>query len=187
MTESEVIRLLVKYCRERDLRFFAHVKTGSYYMNQQRILDGFAIAPQYAKTVTYGYEIKVSRSDFLRDKKWQEYLPVCSKFYFVCPVGIIKKEDLPDGIGLIYANSEHVEIIKNARKREIEEPALTEILKYLVFYRCLSEREKVNAAVKHMNRAERDFIKSEKELRDVKRNYQTLQHENFCLRRGIPV
>lgn len=187
MNESEVIRLLVKYCRERDLRFFAHVKTGSYYMNQQRILDGFAIAAQYAKTVTYGYEIKVSRSDFLRDKKWQEYLPVCSKFYFVCPEGIIKKADLPEGIGLLYATGQCIELVKGARKREVDESALTEILKYLVFYRCLSEREKVNSAVKLMNRATRDYNNSEKELRSLKRDYQELQRENFCLRHGRTV
>ena len=50
---------------------------------------------------TSGYEIKVSREDYLSDKKWQKYLPYCSWFYFIAPEGIIKKEELPEGIGLI--------------------------------------------------------------------------------------
>jgi len=50
---------------------------------------------------TRGYEIKVSREDFLQDKKWESYLKFCTWFYFVAPVGIIKPEELPDGIGLI--------------------------------------------------------------------------------------
>jgi hypothetical protein len=50
---------------------------------------------------TRGYEIKVSRSDFLADKKWREYLKYCRVFYFVAPAGIIKPSELPPEIGLI--------------------------------------------------------------------------------------
>lgn len=50
---------------------------------------------------TRGYEIKVSRADFLADKKWREYLKYCSKFYFVAPQGIIRPDELPPEIGLI--------------------------------------------------------------------------------------
>jgi len=48
-----------------------------------------------------GYEIKLSRTDFLNDKKWEKYLKYCTKFYFVAPKGIIKKEELPNKIGLV--------------------------------------------------------------------------------------
>ena len=50
---------------------------------------------------TKGYEIKVSRADFLQDKKWESYLKFCNWFYFVTPVGIIDPKELPDSIGLI--------------------------------------------------------------------------------------
>jgi len=29
-----------------------------------------------------GYEIKVSKSDFFNDIKWQEYLPMCNELFF---------------------------------------------------------------------------------------------------------
>ena len=54
------------------------------------------------------YEIKISRSDFLADKKktrrwWMEnYTEAGPKFfYYAAPVGLIKKEDIPKGLGLI--------------------------------------------------------------------------------------
>lgn len=48
-----------------------------------------------------GYEVKLTRADFLADKKWERYLPYCNYFSFVAPRGIIKKEELPEKIGLI--------------------------------------------------------------------------------------
>lgn len=56
-----------------------------------------------------GYEIKTSRSDFLGDKKWKEYLEYCGKFYFVCPAGMIKPEELDKEIGLIYIDKGHIQ------------------------------------------------------------------------------
>lgn len=50
---------------------------------------------------TRGYEIKITRADFLADKKWKQYLKFCNWFYFIAPEGVIKKEELPDNIGLI--------------------------------------------------------------------------------------
>ena len=50
---------------------------------------------------TKGYEIKVTRSDFLNDRKWQEYLKFCTWFSFIAPKGVIKKEELPENIGLV--------------------------------------------------------------------------------------
>jgi len=50
---------------------------------------------------TKGYEIKVSKEDFLQDHKWQTYLKFCTRFYFIAPTGIIKLEELPDEIGLM--------------------------------------------------------------------------------------
>jgi hypothetical protein len=50
---------------------------------------------------TKGYEIKISRADFLSDKKWQEYLKFCTWFSFVAPIGLIEKDELPEKIGLV--------------------------------------------------------------------------------------
>lgn len=67
------------------------------------------------------YEIKHSRADFLSDMKkpdkWKSYLEVSEKLYYVCPEGVIKKEDLPKECGLIYQLADKsFKTIKNAKK-----------------------------------------------------------------------
>lgn len=49
-----------------------------------------------------GFEIKVTRSDFLRDEKWYEYTQFCSSLSIVCPEGLIMKEEVPRPFGLLY-------------------------------------------------------------------------------------
>lgn len=66
------------------------------------IMDGYAVISDWMRDAFLCYEIKVSRPDFLSDKKYKKYLPLCDKFYFVCPWGVIKLEELPENAGLIY-------------------------------------------------------------------------------------
>jgi guanylate kinase len=70
------------------------------------------------------YEIKVDRQDFLHDKKWHSYKEFCNRMYFICPKDVIKKEEIPGGIGLIYAyGSGYLKVIKPAIHREQEAPS----------------------------------------------------------------
>ena len=61
-----------------------------------------------------GYEIKISRGDFLQDKKWETYLKFCTYFYFIAPAGIIKVEELPEKIGLIEIDVRQVDLAKES-------------------------------------------------------------------------
>lgn len=54
-----------------------------------------------SKRISRIIEIKMSRSDFLADKKWQKYLPYATHLYFLSPKGIIKPEELDPRVGLI--------------------------------------------------------------------------------------
>jgi len=53
-----------------------------------------------------GFEVKISRSDFLSDRKWPNYLPYVNYFYFATPPGLIKPEELPPEIGLLEIGAE---------------------------------------------------------------------------------
>jgi len=59
------------------------------------------------------YEIKVSRSDFLKDakKEWKHKNlrdgKRTTRFFYVCPDGLIKPDELPDGYGLIYVKERY--------------------------------------------------------------------------------
>lgn len=50
-----------------------------------------------------GVEIKVSVADFRGDRKWQEYLPFCDRFFFAVPEGF-PYELVPEDCGLIVAD-----------------------------------------------------------------------------------
>jgi DNA repair protein MmcB-like len=56
------------------------------------------------KCIPIVHEIKVSRSDFqsdVRTGKWEKYKPVCQGVYFVCPVGMVDKSEVPSEAGLM--------------------------------------------------------------------------------------
>lgn len=49
-----------------------------------------------------GFEIKVSREDFLQDKKWQLYSQFCSELSIVCPAEVIQPEEVKSPFGLLW-------------------------------------------------------------------------------------
>ena len=61
-------------------------------------------------------EVKTSRSDFLADKKKHFRVDPDAGMgdwrFFLCPEGIIREDDLPDGWGLLYFNGKKVKKIK---------------------------------------------------------------------------
>ena len=68
-------------------------------------LDAWVMKKAWLHPSVTGYEIKINRSDFINDKKWQYYLPYCNEFYFVCPKGIIVPEELEENVGLLIVAS----------------------------------------------------------------------------------
>lgn len=65
------------------------------------VFDAWAMAKSWSSPCCVGYEIKVARSDFLQDRKWQGYLPYCHEFAFVTPKGLIDRDELPAEVGLL--------------------------------------------------------------------------------------
>ena len=61
-------------------------------------------------------EIKSGRADFVADRKWQDYLDYCDRFYFAVAAGF-PLELLPPDEGLILADRFAGEIAREARLR----------------------------------------------------------------------
>ena len=107
VTSTDIKLALKEMHLARSSYFITECKNGStYFPPAQGLLkfDGLAITKSYTKPCIIGYEIKVSRGDFLQDGKWHLYLQYCNEFYFVVPHGLVKKDELPDNVGLIYYN-----------------------------------------------------------------------------------
>jgi hypothetical protein len=127
--------------KHREDGFFSQVKNGpSWTSNSLLILDAIAIKKSWTKPLITGYEIKVDRGDFVRDNKWVHYLQYCHKFYFVCPKDLIKPDELPPEVGLMYCNPETLALStkKVAQMRTIELP--TQMFYYLIMSKLESDR-----------------------------------------------
>jgi hypothetical protein len=104
---DQILHAISQLHMRRGDQFFAEVKNGPTQMvakGELLIIDGLAIAKSWTKPMFTGYEIKVSRSDFLRDAKWHLYAEYCHRLVLACPKGMIQANELPDFAGLVWYN-----------------------------------------------------------------------------------
>jgi hypothetical protein len=127
---SEAILDLLKV-RHSDDVFIPECKDGATWGRRDLLkLDAWVLCRSYSPLRTIGYEIKVSRSDFERDTKWEKYLELCHEFYFVCPAGLIRNHDLPGRVGLVWASKDR---LFTKRKAERVEPDLKKLFNLLIY------------------------------------------------------
>ena len=119
--EEEVLNLLS--IRHRGDVFIPQCRTGPSFEGVQ-IFDAWVVPSSWSTDKVFGYEVKVSRNDFLRDSKWQGYLPFCTDFYFVCPWKMISVDEVPEPAGLIWCskNATRLYTKKQATHRDVEIP-----------------------------------------------------------------
>jgi len=196
-TVSSIIDLLARKHR-KDI-FVPQCKTGSTWMAKKGdlfIFDAWALEKSWTRPFATGYEVKLTRQDFVTDRKWVNYLDYCHSFYFVCPQGLIQPTELPPEAGLYYVSKTGKKLFlkKKSTHRFISLPP--EILYYVLFWRAKvidrqeveveSEREYWERWLKnkkisqnfgwHVSRKIRQII--EEEIVKVKRRNAELLAEN---------
>ncbi len=148
MTSATIVELLRQ--RHHSQVFIAECKMGSSFLAKRGAalrMDVFTMKPTWTANLTIGYEIKTSRQDFLRDDKWREYLPPLSRFYFVAPENLLKKEEIPDPAGLIEVEEKNgaLRVAKRPKAMTPDPNALLDVLKYVAFWRVARGKETVSA------------------------------------------
>jgi hypothetical protein len=98
-------------------------------------LDAWAMKRSWSRPCFYGYEVKRSRRDFLKDEKWPGYLKLCNVLYFVAPRDVVRPEELPAEVGLLSPSQTGTVLYtrKKAPHRTIEPPV--DLLLYLLMCR----------------------------------------------------
>ena len=119
---ADLLKLLAAR-HARDM-FVPECRTGGALDEYHQRLDAWAIKRSWAHPQVIGYEIKISRADFLQDDKWRGYLPYCNEFYFVCPPSFIQRDELPEDAGLLWASTNAVKLYtkKRAPYRDVKIP-----------------------------------------------------------------
>lgn len=124
LTASQIKCLLGERARTNGHVYFEEVTDyGRYQKNgRQSRIDALAIKIGYSKLQLWGYEIKVSRRDFVADEKWHQYMEMCNSLYFVCPHGVIGKDEVPAEAGLMYVSKKGnmVRTVKKAPYRTVQ-------------------------------------------------------------------
>lgn len=122
--------------RHREDRLVFECKNGPTHGAMHLRMDAWAMKCSWSNPLTYGYEIKVSRNDFLRDDKWHRYLDYCNEFSFVCPHGLIQPEELPEKVGLLWLAKTGGRLFakRKAVRREVEIPE--ELWRYIIMCRA---------------------------------------------------
>lgn len=85
--------------------------------------DVYTVPKSYSAFKPLAYECKISVSDFRRDVtsgKWQNYLKFAAGVIFAVPAGLVKKEDIPAGCGLIVRHEEIWRTVKGPTLRAID-------------------------------------------------------------------
>lgn len=106
-TEGEVLdRLRVKY-KAPEYAFFRHVRNSTGHSSNARTIDAMAMSLWPSRGLElHGFEVKVSRSDWLSEmkkpEKQEEFFRHCDRFWLVVgDSSIVKDGELPKGWGLI--------------------------------------------------------------------------------------
>lgn len=136
---SQIVNMLA--VRHSTDVFVPECKNGPSQCTTHLRLDAWAMAKSWSKPFTWGYEVKVSRSDFLSDNKWHLYLPYCSHFNFVVPAGLIDPSEVPEQAGLIYASATGTKLFtkRKAPWREVSIPE--DLYRYVLMCRTKITRE----------------------------------------------
>ncbi len=194
ITAHQVLKLLAAK-HSKDI-FVPECKTGPTQVGHHQRLDAWAMPRSWVNHTTIGYEIKVSRQDFLGDKKWRGYLEFCHQFYFVCPPGIIEPSELDEGIGLLVTSKNGTRLYtkRKAAFRDIQIP--TPLWIYILMCRVTIERE-YNYENRDQIEFWRNWLEKKGKYKDVgyrvssrlrelfRQKVDLVQSENEKLRRSI--
>ncbi len=166
ITAKDIVRLLATK-HNKDV-FITEAKNGPTWTaakGEMLKLDGWAMKRSWASPKFWGYEIKVSRSDFLGDDKWRGYLPLCTDFYFVCPTGLIDPDELPPEVGLLYVAKTGTRLFtkKKAQWRDIELPR--DFLLHLLMSRLGDLEESIEPS--HSESYWREWLSRKEDRQDI--------------------
>lgn len=187
-SESDLCRRMADKLGSKWITF-TETKSGSTWYGASMRFDLVAIRKSWSKPCIRIYEAKANRRTFLNDQKWPEYLEYCNEFYWLCPTGLIDKEEVDPRCGLITVNpkSDGVFTRKKAIFRDVDPISRSNMLMYLFMWRLNIEEtdvprsEKVAQIRKEIEENKmlgREYaIHVSMVLREAERHYIDIKHD----------
>ena len=123
MTASDIERELIKRYPSGEYAYFSQVRNGTGFSRETRTADAMVLSLWPSRGLElYGFEIKVSRSDWLSElenpKKAEEISQYCDYWFIVAPSDIVEIGELPATWGLMAWNGTRWKITSAQRRLE---------------------------------------------------------------------
>jgi len=129
-----------------------------------RTVNGF-INPRYIDVIAVGlysknsgikaFEVKVSRNDFMADvsaftHKHRDALEISTEFYYVCPWGLVGKDEVPSITGLIYVDSANQ--LKTVKKATLHVKESIPFYNFQAFAKQFGNKVEVKQPIRFMGK-----------------------------------
>lgn len=191
MTSQEVVDA-IKRRHEKDV-FVTECKDGPTWTQSHSRMDIWTMRRSWSSPLICGYEIKVSKSDFKNDRKWQNYLPLCNQFYFACPKGLISVDEIPPEAGLVYVSNGRVRDAKKPQHREVSIPESLVVYLLMCRTRIVSPKYYEEPTKSDRINTWREWLEQRKNGREigysvsraVREYVSKIEHENSRLKSEI--
>jgi hypothetical protein len=176
MNASELIAMLAQ--RHAADVFVPECKDGPTQGCEHSRLDAWAMRKSWANPCCWGYEVKVSRNDFLRDEKWANYLPLCNELYFVAPKGVISPDEVPQGVGLLVVAGSRLVCKRKAPHRDVLIPDA--LWRYVLMCRAeiRDDKEETKTSAQRMEQY-REWLKNKYERKQLALLIQSNLHSRM--------
>jgi hypothetical protein len=195
-THDDLLHDLANCCVvEKSCIVFTEVGIGSRSLQggSVPVPDVLTLQKSYTRPTPTIYDIKVSRSDFLQDvrkDKWQRYLPYCQRFYFACPTGLVKKNEVPVDAGLITRSENGWHTTKTPRVQSAPDYTMWDVQALLMagVYTMQGMRQLQNRFDAEESIDLRDHtFRVGKKLAGIARQYEKLQDQHEDLREKLAI
>ena len=109
MIAKEIELALARKFSGQGWAFFQQYRPMTSFEATMNSIDAVAVGLWHQNNKMIAFEIKVARSDFLKDvdtfrHKHRFALEITHEFYYICPWGLIDKSEVPEIAGLMYVN-----------------------------------------------------------------------------------
>lgn len=182
VTSNEIKDALKKRYHYDSCGFYTEIDAGPDALGRSFRLDGVnlrvsgnSMLADVKGMFVQGFEIKVSRSDFLRDSKWNLYWDYVNTLTLVCPKGMVKPNEVPEKFGLMYYNPDS-KTLRYKRQPSINENADSSSVKDSIlvrlFYGMLNDGKFKDYGQKRYESA-KEYIDEKNNKKDVGKMFGT--------------
>jgi len=177
MTTSKQVCDLIEARHNKDV-FVPECKDGPSWGGAPMRLDAWAMRKSWANPCTWGYEIKVSRQDWLRDDKWHLYRDLVNEFYLVSPPEIIQISEVPADCGLYWVskNAKILQIKKKSPRLALDPAREAILMQYVLQSRATIDAKRNPNSVEEW----KHYLANKRETRSIGHSCSRALQERYA-------